>query len=271
MPISRVRDPACRNRGVVGSPPWSWPPCPPSPCPPSPLPFPAGPLSGPSMSCRAGRGGRRARHRPSPRRRWPRRRPPPSRPRPGRRRELVLAGPGGDGQDELTSARRRRTRTDRTTPISCERQVELRVDHRADRRARVQPDRVPWSPSGRGNGRSRRGRPSPVDYRPCSRLPPPRWRTRQPRSPPPWPRSRPPSATRPVERSSSTCERSRDRPRRRSRPRFSLHPNVARHHLDRLVAGGYVRSRPAATATSTAPAGRPSGTYRSATTRRSSC
>ena len=43
---------------------------------------------------------------------------------------------------------------------------------------------------------------------------------------------------------------------------FSLHPNVARHHLDRLAAGGYLQvslERPAASG-----AGRPSKHYRSA-------
>ncbi|MFP3899460.1 MAG: helix-turn-helix transcriptional regulator [Acidimicrobiia bacterium] len=42
--------------------------------------------------------------------------------------------------------------------------------------------------------------------------------------------------------------------------RFDLHPNVARHHLDKLVAGGYVEV--AATRAPGAGAGRPSKRYR---------
>ena len=41
--------------------------------------------------------------------------------------------------------------------------------------------------------------------------------------------------------------------------RFELHPNVARHHLDKLVGGGYVE---VATGTSRSGAGRPSKRYR---------
>jgi len=51
--------------------------------------------------------------------------------------------------------------------------------------------------------------------------------------------------------------------------RFGLHPNVARHHLDKLAAGGYLQvqtDRPARTGTTTQPsakpgAGRPSKRY----------
>jgi predicted ArsR family transcriptional regulator len=43
---------------------------------------------------------------------------------------------------------------------------------------------------------------------------------------------------------------------------FALHPNVARHHLDKLVAGGYVE---VATGRSRAGAGRPSKRYRVST------
>src|SRR5215213_1644810 len=53
--------------------------------------------------------------------------------------------------------------------------------------------------------------------------------------------------------------------------RFGLHPNVARHHLDKLAAGGYLRvqvGRPAAPASPASPAqparagaGRPSKRY----------
>src|ERR1700689_4913896 len=43
---------------------------------------------------------------------------------------------------------------------------------------------------------------------------------------------------------------------------FSLHPNVARHHLDRLSAGGYLEV--SVERSPTAGAGRPSKRYRSA-------
>jgi predicted ArsR family transcriptional regulator len=47
--------------------------------------------------------------------------------------------------------------------------------------------------------------------------------------------------------------------------RFSLHPNVARHHLDKLAAGGYLEvfsARTARVGAGTAGAGRPSKLYR---------
>src|SRR5687767_11846789 len=43
---------------------------------------------------------------------------------------------------------------------------------------------------------------------------------------------------------------------------FALHPNVARHHLDKLVGGGYVE---VATGSSRSGAGRPSKLYRATT------
>ncbi len=46
--------------------------------------------------------------------------------------------------------------------------------------------------------------------------------------------------------------------------RFSLHPNVARHHLERLAAGGYVEVTKGRTA-APEPGGRPSASGPSAT------
>jgi predicted ArsR family transcriptional regulator len=44
--------------------------------------------------------------------------------------------------------------------------------------------------------------------------------------------------------------------------RFDLHPNVARHHLDKLVAGGYIDIATARAAGAGSGAGRPSKRYR---------
>jgi len=44
--------------------------------------------------------------------------------------------------------------------------------------------------------------------------------------------------------------------------RFDLHPNVARHHLDKLVAGGYIDTSRASVAGAGGGAGRPSKRYR---------
>lgn len=44
--------------------------------------------------------------------------------------------------------------------------------------------------------------------------------------------------------------------------RFDLHPNVARHHLDKLVAGGYIDTARASVAGGGGGAGRPSKRYR---------
>ena len=90
-------------------------------------------------------------------------------------------------------------------------------------------------------------------------------RPSSPRRSPPSPR---PSATRPGARSTCSPTSSADgRHRREVAERFDLHPNVARHHLDKLAAGGYLE-----VAVGRGPhggAGRPSKRYRAARRRRS--
>ncbi len=77
-------------------------------------------------------------------------------------------------------------------------------------------------------------------------------------SAPPSPPSRPRSAIRPAGTSSSTSGRCPGVTASEVATTFSLHPNVARHHLQRLVDGGYVRVE---TGRNAAGAGRPSKRY----------